>query len=171
VEGLVIRVASDADLDSVVTHYGRESGETPWDPFCDLERLRQIPRQGLLVAETSGTYAGFVYWHEARRPWYAPGDDRYARISELHVVPGCQGRGIGRALFQEALRRARAAGIDTVFLETDEGNSRARALYKSEGFTEFARVLRYRRGEAGSPVDASTRARANRGEGSVPPGR
>jgi hypothetical protein len=55
--------------------------------------------------------------------------------------------------------------------EADEGNGRARALYKSEGVTEFARVLRYRRGEVGSPVHASARARADRGEVSVPPGR
>jgi ribosomal protein S18 acetylase RimI-like enzyme len=156
-EGLVIRVASDEDLDSIVAHYGPGGGENPWDPFCNIERLRQIPRQGLLVAESLGTYAGFVYWYEARRPWYDHDVDRYARISDLHVVPGSQRRGIGRALLQEALRRVQEAGIDAVFLETDEDNSRARTLYESEGFTGFARVVRYRKEAAGSQVDSKAR--------------
>ena len=135
---MVIRTATGADLRSIVAHYGAGGGDSPWDPFADLDRIRRIPRQGLLVADLQGVYAGFIYWYEARKPWYAPSVDRYARISDLHVVPALQGRGIGRALMRDALSRIRVAGIETVFIETDENNARARRLYESEGFVSVA---------------------------------
>lgn len=143
--GVLIRTATDDDLKAVVGHYGAGGGDSPWDPFADLERIRRIPRHGLLVAEHGGAYAGFLFWYEARKPWYDPTVDRYARISDLHIVPASQGKGIGRALLREALRRICEAGVDTVFLETDEDNVRARGLYESEGFAEVApRVIRFR---------------------------
>jgi [ribosomal protein S18]-alanine N-acetyltransferase len=142
-----IRVANDSDLRSIVAHYGPSGGDSPWDPFADQDRIQRIPRQGLLVAETDGKYAGFIFWYEARKPWYAKDVDRYARISDLHIVPAFQGRGIGRALIRDALARIRAAGIETVFLETDEDNARARSLYESEGFVRVApSVIRFRLG-------------------------
>lgn len=142
----VIRIATDDDLRSIVAHYGPGGGDSPWDPFADLERIQRVPRQGLLVAERAGRYAGFVFWYEGHRPWYAPDVDRYARISDLHIVPDAQSRGIGRALLREALARIRAAGVQTVFLETDENNGRAQGLYQSEGFVKAApSVLRFRR--------------------------
>jgi len=130
-----------------VAHYGPGGGDSPWDPFADVNRIQRIPRQGLLVAETEGTYAGFIFWYEARKPWYAEEVERYARISDLHIVPAFQGRGIGRALIRGALSRIRAGGIATVFLETDENNERAQSLYESEGFVRVApSVVRFRLG-------------------------
>ena len=144
-DGLVIRIATDDDLRSIVAHYGPGGADSPWDPFGDLERIRRIPRGGLLIAELAGGYVGFAFWYEARKPWYAPEVDRYARISDLHIMPDAQSKGIGRALLREALRRIRAAGIGTVFLETDENNGRAQKLYQSEGFVKVApSVLRFR---------------------------
>ena len=143
---LTVRAASDADLQSIVAHYGPGGGDSPWDPFANLKRIQRIPRYGLLVADSGGTYMGFLYWYEGRKPWYAPDVDRYARISDLHIVPAGQGKGIGRALLRGALARIRAEGITTVFLETDENNVRAQRLYQSEGFTRVAPgVVRFRR--------------------------
>jgi ribosomal-protein-alanine N-acetyltransferase len=140
-------VATDADLHSIVAHYGPGGGDSPWDPFVEVDRVQRIPRQGLLVAELEGEYAGFIFWYEARKPWYAPAVDRYARISDLHILPAFQGRGIGRALIREALARIHAAGIETVFLETDENNERAQKLYEGEGFVSVAPgVVRFRLG-------------------------
>jgi ribosomal protein S18 acetylase RimI-like enzyme len=145
--GLSIRPASDPDLRSIVAHYGPGGGDSPWDPFTDVDRIQKIPRKGLLVAELDGMYAGFVFWYEARKPWYAKEVERYARISDLHIVPALQGKGIGRALIRDALSRIRAEGIGTVFLETDEDNVRARNLYESEGFVRVApSMVRFRFG-------------------------
>jgi ribosomal protein S18 acetylase RimI-like enzyme len=148
-QGLVVRTARDSDLTAIVAHYGPGGGDSPWDPFADIERIRRIPRGGLLAAVNDGTYAGFLFWYEARKPWYDPTADRYARISDLHIVPSFQGKGIGRALLRDALRRIREAEIPDVFLQTDEDNVRARGLYEREGFTSFAKVLRYRLKSAG----------------------
>ena len=134
VERAKIRVATEEDLKSIVSHYAPGGGDSPWDPFADLERIRGIPRRGLNVALLSGRYVGFLFWYEARNPWYAPDVKRYARISDLHILPAARRKGIGRALMQDALSQIRAAGIPTVFLETDTNNARAQSLYRSEGF-------------------------------------
>lgn len=143
-EELIVRVASDADLGTVVAQYAGGGVDTPWHPFSDPERIRRLPRQGLLVAEKDGRYAGFLFWYEGRRPWFDPTTRRYARISDLYIHPRFQGEGVGRAFLREALGRIRAEGIDTVYLETDEDNRRARHLYESEGFSAMGRVVRYR---------------------------
>ena len=82
--------------------------------------------------------------YEGRCPGYDKAVDRFARISDLYLHPSAQGKGIGRAFLKEVLEPIRGAGIDTVFLETDENNVRARKLYESEGFVAFAKVLRYK---------------------------
>lgn len=135
---LDIRRATDADLASVGAHYAPGGGDSPWDPFADLDRLRRIRRAGPLVARTDGAYAGFPYGYEGRKPWYAPEVDRFAEISDLHVPAAFPGRGIGRALLREALNQIAAAGLLAVFLENDEDNLGARRLYESEGFAAVA---------------------------------
>ena len=141
---LLVRNATDQDLRTIVAQYGSPGEASPWHPFVDLERIRRLPRKGLLVARLDGKYAGFLFWYEGRRPGYGRTVERFARISDLYLGRAAQGQGIGRALLQEALRRIREAGIDTVLLETDESNARARRLYESEGFVAFAKILRYK---------------------------
>lgn len=159
----MVRTATDQDLKTIVAQYAYSEGMSPWHPFANLERIRRLPRRGLLVAEHEGKYAGYLFWYEARRPGYDSRVDRFARISDLYLHPSAQGMGIGRVFLREALRRIRGAGIDTVFLETDEDNVRARRLYESEGFVAFAKVFRYRlkmrAGEAGTepPRPSTTR--------------
>ena len=141
---LVVRTATDQDLQTIVAQYVSAGGVAPWLPFASVDRIRRLRRKGLLVAELDGKYAGFLFWYDGRRPGYDNGVDRFARISDLYLHPSAQGKGIGRAFLKEALTRIRGAGIDTVFLETDENNVRARTLYESEGFVAFAKVLRYK---------------------------
>jgi ribosomal protein S18 acetylase RimI-like enzyme len=141
---LIIRTASDDDLASVVAHYGAGGGDSPWDPFADSVRIRSVPRRGMLVAVLDGTYAGFLFWYEGRKLWYDPSVDRYARITDLHVVAKLRRRGVGRALLREALHRVHEEGIDDVFLETDDDNVQARGLYETEGFVGLpSHVARY----------------------------
>lgn len=142
--GLVVRVATDDDLGTIVAQYAPGSVDTPWHPFSDLERIRRLPREGLLIAEHDGTYAGFLFWYEGRRPWFDGSTAKYARISDFYLHPDFQGEGFGREFLDEALREIRMRGIETVFLETDEENTRARHLYESEGFAAYGRVIRYR---------------------------
>jgi [ribosomal protein S18]-alanine N-acetyltransferase len=100
---------------------------------------------------------------------------------ELHVLavavaPARRRRGLGRALLDEALRRAAREGLREVQLEVRAGNAAARVLYAGLGFAEVGRRPRYYRdGEdalllslrLGEPVRGARPAR----RGGAPPAR
>ena len=55
-------------------------------------------------------------------------------LGDLFVAPDARGAGIGRALLRAVCERAAGAGAASVALETARTNTRAQALYESEGF-------------------------------------
>lgn len=57
-----------------------------------------------------------------------------AEILTIAVRPAVRGRGLGRMLMDEALRRLHRAGAAACFLEVDRANTVALALYRSLGF-------------------------------------
>src|SRR5690606_38411324 len=84
---------------------------------------------GLLA--TPGTFAfahddGFVLARVA-------GDE--AEILTLAVAPAARGRGLGRALLQAVIRKARELGSQSLFLEVGTDNPTALTLYAGLGFT------------------------------------
>jgi ribosomal protein S18 acetylase RimI-like enzyme len=56
-------------------------------------------------------------------------------LAELYVVPEHRCRGLGRALLEAALARARSRGATHIELGTAETDLAARALYESLGFS------------------------------------
>jgi GNAT superfamily N-acetyltransferase len=56
-------------------------------------------------------------------------------LAELYVAPDRRGHGLGRALMQGAIERARDWGADHMDLGTGETDVAARALYESLGFS------------------------------------
>jgi ribosomal protein S18 acetylase RimI-like enzyme len=64
---------------------------------------------------------------------WSPGLECY--LAELYVVPERRGEGLGRALMNAVLDRARERGADHVELSTEETDVAARALYESLNFT------------------------------------
>lgn len=60
-----------------------------------------------------------------------------AHLQELYVVPDRRGAGIGRALLEATIVEAKAARADAIDLATGEGDTVARALYESAGFTNL----------------------------------
>ena len=105
-------------------------------------------------ATAGGRLVGFGYgypgrpgqwWHdvvagalgrEARKRWL---DDGF-ELAELHVLPEQQGHGIGRALLDSLLARVNSRHV---VLSTPDTESRARALYRSFGFTDLRRDFRF----------------------------
>ncbi|HVW74157.1 MAG TPA: ribosomal protein S18-alanine N-acetyltransferase [Rhizomicrobium sp.] len=59
-----------------------------------------------------------------------------AEILTLAVRPDARGKGLGRALLQAAINRARELGAVTMFLEVGADNPHAIALYASLGFAK-----------------------------------
>jgi len=70
--------------------------------------------------------------------WWA-GEDCW--LEDLYVRESARGTGLGRALAQAALDRARERGCARVQLDVAEGNAAARALYESLGFGSSTLML------------------------------
>ena len=59
-----------------------------------------------------------------------------AEILTLAVAPRARGKGLGRALLQAAINRAKTMGAVTMFLEVGADNPHALALYAGLGFAK-----------------------------------
>ena len=66
-----------------------------------------------------------------------------AELLTLAVDPAARRRGVARRLLRGFERRARARGAVAAFLEVDEGNAPARALYAGEGWEAAGRRPAY----------------------------
>lgn len=75
-----------------------------------------------------------------------------AEILTIVVEQGSRGRGVGRALMTDALRRAANARARAVFLEVDEDNAAALALYRRLGFAKVGERPGYYRRKDGAPA-------------------
>ncbi|HVV87383.1 MAG TPA: GNAT family N-acetyltransferase [Kofleriaceae bacterium] len=58
----------------------------------------------------------------------------WGEIWAIYVEPGAWGRGIGSALFADAMPALAARGLDRVMLWVLEGNQRALQFYQGNGF-------------------------------------
>jgi GNAT superfamily N-acetyltransferase len=59
-------------------------------------------------------------------------------LQRIAVHPSSQRRGLGRRMLRESMRWARTTGARTMLLNTQVDNTRAVALYRSEGFDTLA---------------------------------
>ena len=66
-----------------------------------------------------------------------------AEILSIAIAPRQRGRGLARPLLDLNLRRLAGLGARTVFLEVDEHNAPARALYRRAGFSDVGRRQSY----------------------------
>jgi GNAT superfamily N-acetyltransferase len=61
-------------------------------------------------------------------------------LAKMAVTASVQGKGLGRALMQAAIDRARAAGAPRLWLETNSALAPALSLYRSTGFRDVPPV-------------------------------
>ncbi|MFD1054637.1 ribosomal protein S18-alanine N-acetyltransferase [Terrabacter terrigena] len=66
-----------------------------------------------------------------------------ADVMTVATAPGGQGRGTGRLLLDELVRRAVARGVEAVLLEVRADNAAARRLYDGAGFEVISVRRRY----------------------------
>lgn len=149
-DGLSIRARGDSESWEDITallHRGYASlAARGWNYTAvdqDAEATRRRAEGGTcLVALQSGRLVGTL----AMRPGRADdGHPRFSRpgvvaLGQFAVEPGLQRRGIGRALMEEAERRARAAGASTLVGDTAEGAAHLIGFYEGLGFSVVDRV-------------------------------
>ena len=85
-------------------------------------------------AMTGKTFIGFILSR------MAAGE---AEILSIAIAPRQRGRGFARPLLDLHLRRLAGLGTRAVFLEVDERNAAARALYRRAGFYDVGRRQGY----------------------------
>ena len=77
-----------------------------------------------------------------------------AELLSIAIDPALRGHGFGRALMQAHLAQAARRGIRSMFLEVEEANSAAVALYMRLGFAQVGRRDGYYRKADGSKTTA-----------------
>ena len=143
-DGLVIRDARPDELDRVARllrdAYSQYRAVLPGDAWSTYrENIMDVrSRAGtsqLIVAEYRGRLAGTVtlYLDGSEEGW----PRGWAGIRLLGVRPAYRGKGVGRALMDECVRRCRRSGVRTVGLHTSDMMAVAQRMYER---MEFVRV-------------------------------
>lgn len=117
-----------------------------WHPsavtLAAYERLRQVawyrPDLDLVVVAPDGTLAAYgICWLDAV--------NHSGEFEPVGTSPAFRGRGLGKAVIGEGLRRLRAQGAREAYVAAEGDNEAARALYESVGFTTYTREYAYKR--------------------------
>jgi L-amino acid N-acyltransferase YncA len=130
-----------AQIHAIYAHHvlqGLASFEEEPPPQAELRRrYEDVIGRGLpyLVAGSGGSVAGYGYCALYRtRSAY-----RYALEDSVYVRPDAQGRGIGRALLAELIRRCEALGYrQLIAVIGDSANAASIGLHASQGFLRAA---------------------------------
>ena len=117
--------------EQLALHYGLRLGEAGAMVAADLTHLDSFdaPQGCLLLGETEAGLLGSVALRRSA--------DGVAEIKRLYVRPAGRGLGLGKALVEAALQRARAAGYASVRLDSARFMAAAHALYRQQGFADI----------------------------------
>lgn len=130
--------ADDAVLADITARAYLDGGHLLDDTDPYLADLRDVAvrreQADVLVAEIDGGVVGSVTVAGPDSLLAEYGRDGEQEIRMLSVDPSAGGRGVGSALLQAALDRARAAGADRSVLHTLESMKAAHQLYERAGF-------------------------------------
>jgi len=113
------------------------SAPTDEEMSAGVARLLDDPDTEFLLAapEDGAPPAGVAQLRFRYGVWRAGGD---CLLEDLFVDPGARGAGLGHALIDATLDRARARGCRRVELDVNEANDTAIRLYESAGFSATA---------------------------------
>ena len=93
----------------------------------------------MVIAIDDGFPVGAAWFRlfTARQPGYGFVDERTPELA-IAVVPSARGKGVGSALLEALLARAREAGHEAISLSVDRNNAGAIRLYEQHGFQRVA---------------------------------
>ena len=132
-EPIQVRSLTELDLDGIV-RIG-EMTRSRYEPDLWESRvtyyLRRAP-EGSLVAEVEGEVAGFMLG-DVRSGEFGI-EEQCGWIEVMGVDPDLAGRGVGRALAEEMLKRYRVRGVNKVRTMVDSSMPEVEAFFKRLGF-------------------------------------
>ena len=151
---ITFRKAGQNDLDAVSRiyehiHTEEEHGRTTtgWKRSVYPTRTTAeaaLTRGDLFVQEEDGRVVGAGILNQiqvdvyAGAPWrYAAADDEVMVLHTLVIDPAVKSRGLGRAFLEYYEQYARSRGCRYLRIDTNERNTRARALYHALGYAEI----------------------------------
>ena len=150
-EEISVRPARDSDriaLATVFAAVAEERDGLATEPPVDVEeRAAAWKLQGTLVAMVEDQIVGSLHLQVSRHGFGEIG---------MEVARPWRGRGVGTALMDAAIARARDDGLHKISLSVFPHNTAAIALYRKFGFVEEGRrVKQYRRanGELWDAID------------------
>lgn len=140
-DALIFRAATAADLPRLVEMLAddalgamRERSEDPLpDAYCDaFAAIEADPANELVVALSDGRLVGFLQLTIIPNLTYI-GRNR-ALIEGVRVAAGIRGHGVGQALVEWAVDRARERACHLIQLTTDKTRPAALRFYEKLGF-------------------------------------
>ena len=142
---LIIRHAGVDDIDALAPLFDAYRGfyEQPRDVALASAFLHERQERGestILLPEADGQLQGYCQLYPT---WCSVAAARIFVLYDLFVDPDVRRGGIGRALMQAAQRFGRSAGAVRLDLTTARTNTRAQALYESEGWQRDDVFLTY----------------------------
>lgn len=146
-----IRPAEADDARAMAELFAAVAGERTGiatEPPVDIdERAAQFARtaDGSVVAVADGQVVGMLHIEASRHGFGEFG---------MLVDHDWRGRGVGSALVQAAITRARGQGLHKLCLEVFTHNTAAIALYRKSGFVEEGRRIRQYRRASGELWDS-----------------
>ena len=141
-----IRDASPNDQDAIcnltLAAYQEYAAQFPthWEGYRQniLTTLADVTSAEQIVAEQNGTIQGSALLFPAGRMGSEPNGalitSPWPEVRLLAVAPSRRGQGIGAALMEECVRRARASGAAVLTLHTTDMMQTALRLYEQMGF-------------------------------------
>jgi [ribosomal protein S18]-alanine N-acetyltransferase len=127
--------------------------EGPWDA-ATLERILAL----------AGGF-GYLAWHAESPVGFILARDLAGEVEILSVgvLPLWRRRGVGRALMDAVVAKAKGDGLGSIVLEVATGNTAARRLYSAFGFIQVGRRPGYYR-QPGGRTDGLILRRGINGE-------
>ena len=142
---VLIRNARPSDgkaiRDVTLAAYQEYAAQMPgfWDGYRRniIATLDDVGAAEQLVAEQDGAIVGTVLLYPPRRMQVSRTDSLempWPEVRLLAVAPAGRGRGVGAALMQECVRRARRNGAPVLSLHTTDVMQTAQRMYERMGF-------------------------------------
>ena len=125
----------DAAIALVLAGYAEFGSDALWEGLeDDIANVVKSEDTDILLAQLDGRLLGTIAMYPDGRSYWDRIPSDWACLRTLAVLPEARGRGVGRALMNECVRRARSLGRSRLLLHTMPFMKAAISLHESLGF-------------------------------------